>query len=347
MTSQHRHFVSLGMFIIDEFLYLDDVRNHKGRTLQEQIGGGGTYANIGARIWLPGSEIGMIVDRGHDFPMDIQERLDSYGEDMWFYRDDKSRGTTRARNTYQGDFRGFEYLTPRVRITPKDLDNTKLARPSILHFICSPTRAGEIMSEVLDTPGWKPTSIYEPIPDRCVPGELPALVKVLPTIDVLSPNAEEALSLLSIASPVTKALVEQAASRFLELGVGPNGDGAVIIRSGSLGAYITTRKLGGKWVDAFWNSDNIEQVVDVTGAGNGFLGGLAAGLYFTKDIYEAIYYATVSASFIIQQEGLPKLSNTVDQDGHQVELWNHDSPERRLDVVKSANTLLESKVNKS
>lgn len=79
-----------------------------------------------------------------------------------------------------------------------------------------------------------------------------------------SPNAEEALSLLSQAYEPTKALIEQAAQRFLDIGVGESGAGCVIIRSGPMGAYVASRADGGKWVAAFW-SNNDEKVVDVTG----------------------------------------------------------------------------------
>lgn len=49
----------------------------------------------------------MIVDRGHDFPSEIQQKLDAYGEEMWLYRDDMSRGTTKALNEYKGELRGY------------------------------------------------------------------------------------------------------------------------------------------------------------------------------------------------------------------------------------------------
>lgn len=52
-------------------------------------------------------DIGMIVDRGHDFPSHIQAKLDSYGSGMWLFRDDPTRGTTKALNHYRGDHRGF------------------------------------------------------------------------------------------------------------------------------------------------------------------------------------------------------------------------------------------------
>ena len=67
--SPPRKFVTLGMFIIDEFLYLDESGGPTEKSIPPQvstgncqmlqvlklprcqIGGGGTYANVGARIW--------------------------------------------------------------------------------------------------------------------------------------------------------------------------------------------------------------------------------------------------------------------------------------------------------
>ncbi len=98
-------------------------------------------------------------------------------------------------------------------------------------------------------------------------------------------------------------MIEQACKTFLDLGVGLEGAGWVIIRSGELGAFIACRSQPGRWIDPYWMSN--ERVVDVTGkflyrlllawnrrlpcgatalayeclgAGNSFLGGLAAGL---------------------------------------------------------------------
>lgn len=81
-----------------------------------------------------------------------------------------------------------------------------------------------------------------------------------------SPNAEEALGLLSIPLPVTQAKIEEAATKFLGYGVGDNGHGSVIIRSGALGAYVMSRTTEGRWVEAFWGPNDLHRVVDVTGA---------------------------------------------------------------------------------
>ncbi|KAI0080739.1 Ribokinase-like protein [Panus rudis PR-1116 ss-1] len=331
-TENKRHFVSLGMFIIDEIVFEDGTPTPESRTSNPQIGGGGTYASIGARIWLPAEKVGMIVDRGPDFPDDIQRQLEDYGSDMWLFRDGKASVTTRALNIYKGDTRGFQYLTPRIRITPRDLEGTKLERPTCLHFICSPSRAVEIMSEVHAVKGWHPITIFEPIPDRCIPEELPALIGRLIMRNV-SPNADEALSLLSMKVSVSRASVEEAANRFLDIGVGSEGRGSIIIRSGALGAYIMTRGRGGRWVDPFWTAEDASRVVDVTGAGNAFLGGLSAGLLAEKDVYKAALYATVSSSFVIEQEGLPRIKR-VDMHGSDVESWNGELPFERLARLK-------------
>ncbi|KZV75424.1 Ribokinase-like protein [Peniophora sp. CONT] len=329
--SERRAFVTLGMFIIDEFSYAD-AEGKPTRNRTAEIGGGGTYASVGARIWLvlPADDIGMVVDAGADFPPEMRTTLDVYGRDMWRFRP-SSQGTTRALNKYHGELRGFEYLTPRIRITPRDLVGTPLAEPRVLHFICSPQRAHVIVSELKEL-GWSPTSVYEPIPDRCVPDELPALIKILPDIAILSPNAEEALSLLSITEPVSRETVERAAKRFIEYGIGPDAKGHVLIRSGALGCYVVSKDRPGEWVAAYHQDQT--KVVDVTGGGNSFLGGLAAGLKLSQgDVYQAVLYASVSASFVIEQYGLPSLTKRVPNDV-EAEEWNGDSPRRRLQTYK-------------
>ena len=80
-----------------------------------------------------------------------------------------------------------------------------------------------------------------------------------------SPNAEEALSLLSIPLPPTKTTIEKATNDFLGIGVGQECSGWVIIRCGALGAYMKSRATKGHWVEAFW-AENVNKVVDVTGA---------------------------------------------------------------------------------
>lgn len=104
------------------------------------------------------------------------------------------------------------------------------------------------------------------------------------------------------------------------------------------------------------------ELTAIKGAGNSFLGGLSAGLLFGRgDMREgeanrdlrarladhdcsgrpAVLYATISASFVIEQEGLPSLSirkvigpdGTGDSCSQVFELWNGDEPIRRLEEL--------------
>ncbi|KAG8795133.1 hypothetical protein FRC12_017635 [Ceratobasidium sp. 428] len=338
-----KHLVSLGLFILDEFEFLDAEGRPTGKTQATQIGGG-TYTAIGARIWLPASAIGQLVDRGADFPAWVQQELDHYGSDMWHFRDQATVQTTRAVNRYHGDNRDFDYLTPRIRLTPKDLLGTPLESPRQIHFVCSPARASQIIhdADTYGTADWAPFTIYEPIPICCVPEELPALQAILGRIDILSPNAEEALGLLSIdkAGENTPSVIEQAAATFLSFGIGKDRSGYVVIRCGAMGAYgaaLSSGKVAGWWVPAYWTAEDDGAVVDVTGAGNSFLGGLSAGLLLANgNMREATMYATVSAGYTIQQTGLPKVEYERDQtSGKTTELWNGDLPQDRLAVLRN------------
>jgi hypothetical protein len=143
-----------------------------------------------------------------------------------------------------------------------------------------------------------------------------------------------------------------------------------------MGAYIASRSRPGAWIDAYWRTN--ERVVDVTGtfpilqqgpaylwrrfegAGNSFLGGLAAGLALTNgDVFEGTYYmnrmpvhvhvhfifalmgfqysatfhATVSSSYTIEQFGLPQITRP--SDDARNEEWNGDSPWARLQELKA------------
>lgn len=319
-----KEFISLGMFIIDNVEYVDQP-DKEGIT--NQIGGGGTYAAIGARMFLDSRDIGMLVDKGEDFPSGLEEKLLSFGEDMWYFRT-REGPTTRAVNKYVGQNKRFEYLTSTIQVYPNDLNGKQsFEQPKRLHFVCSPKRALEIISEINSVQNWDPLTIYEPIPYSCVPEELPALTQILPYIAIFSPNAEEAFSLLNFTESITKTTVETACYRFLNLvSSSASPKRYIIIRCGPMGSCMASSENPDcQWVEALWQSKDEDKVVDATGAGNAFLGGLAAGLTLTNNnVHEAMFYASVSASFVIQQFGLPSYDP-------KTNTWNGDSPRRRVD----------------
>ncbi|KAL2138467.1 hypothetical protein VTI28DRAFT_6744 [Corynascus sepedonium] len=78
-----------------------------------------------------------------------------------------------------------------------------------------------------------------------------------------------------------------------------------------------------KWIPAYYGEgygkeDARDKVVDPTGGGNTFLGGLSVALARGKSIEEACAWGHVAASFAIEQVGFPVLG--VDEEGR--ETWN-------------------------
>ncbi|CAO1619898.1 unnamed protein product [Sympodiomycopsis kandeliae] len=374
-------FGTLGMFIIDTFKYIDALTGQdlgdQGRG--ERIGGGGTYATIGARIWLSPEQLIMVIDRGIDFQSDWQRTLDEFAScadekskthahALWKYRDrtvhdDTGTGeqgsqlTTKARNVYYGEKRDFEYLTPRLRLNPIDLilspDTPSL--PKWIHCVCSPKRVMEIHQHIRainDT-----TKIcWEPLDMTATPENLRDTLIAMQYIDVFSPNHEEAASFLSvphtsIALPPSDQMTLQSAThirsihavtlaqefqnRFNQLHNNTPSCPLIVIRCGAAGSIaLNTHGITASIPSYHLLASTQKDVKDVTGGGNSFLGGLIAFLAPQDDmpdkettLTQALVQGAVSASFAIEQLGLP----TYD---HSANTWNGQTAEERLEVYQ-------------
>ncbi|SCV72015.1 BQ2448_4709 [Microbotryum intermedium] len=328
---------TLGLFILDTFEWrLSTSPTEVLRRTDLVIGGGGTYAILGARMWLPPRTLGIIVDRGNDWSSlgSVEEKLLEYGEEMWVWRDQPGMETCKALNLYHGEHRDFKYLTPRIRLDPSIL-SPRLRSTRSLHFVCSPTRALEIVSQLTPTSTYptRPMTFYEPIPDRCIPEELDSLKQVLGDIDVFSPNHEEASSFFGISATEANERgfkgIEKIAQRFLDLG----SRKYIVIRSGAWGAYALQRDHPEEafWIGPYHGYEKEigaqgGKVKDVTGAGNSFMGGLMSGMVQGKSLKESVRMGSVSASFTIEQFGLPSMA--LAERGN--EKWNDALPVDRL-----------------
>ncbi|KAG7570951.1 hypothetical protein FFLO_01149 [Filobasidium floriforme] len=238
-------------------------------------------------------------------------------------------------------------------------------RPCSVHFPSAPTRTREILQQIdrideelrqgtagQEDEGWDPELIWEPFPMNCTHREWPEHAALLPRMTVFSPNHVESLALLGkIPSPYTSdeelegllgewgrvdEVLEEVGKELLRVML-EGGSGStrhrgwergVVIRCGSKGCLLFTAN-GIAGLPAYYteSTEDQGQVVDVTGGGNAFLGGLVAGLASRPGmtLVEAACYGSVSASFTIQQAGLPVLTK---RDG--VEMWNGETSEHRL-----------------
>jgi sugar/nucleoside kinase (ribokinase family) len=222
-------------------------------------------------------------------------------------------------------------LTPKIRLDANSL-TPKLLQARSFHAVCSPIRIIEIVtklkqrrkSECGDLP--PPIIVWEPVPDLCVPDELENCYSAIQFVDVISPNHVELGSFFGNATE-DLSNVEQQAKSFLDSGVGPEGNGMVVVRCGKSGCFAATREKS-QWFPAYHTNEN-GKVVDPTGGGNSFLGGLTVALARRKTMEEACIWGSIAASFAIEQIGMPKLT-----DSSEGEKWNDSSVRDRVDEFR-------------
>ncbi|WVQ95383.1 hypothetical protein IAU59_002480 [Kwoniella sp. CBS 9459] len=349
-------------------LSFDDISVPNSGDVYEMLGGGALFALVGARFWLPPNKLKTLVDRApndeeNDLPAEVEEKLDKLGKDIWVYNQGEGTRMTRARIRYEGDVRFFQPIVKAPFRTISQLRGSPLDQAEYLHISppYSPEDVNELLIQLKKLNGidgnpltngheqgegeWKPKIVFEPTPPSCHPGQREWLEQILPDIYVLSPNHEELFSFygipkMSFSDPELRPTVEKIIYHILhDIGVWNDGSGIVVVRCGRLGACVGTVQGGLKWCPAYFDGEQEHRVRDVTGAGNSFLGGFVAGLSIANDPYEALLYATVSASFVVEQFGLPTLSistydNANNVDGGSREEWNDDSPQRRLEDLR-------------
>ncbi|RYP11366.1 hypothetical protein DL765_007796 [Monosporascus sp. GIB2] len=243
------HFVTLGMFIIDEIEYLPPTP-----PVKDIVGGAGTYSALGARLLSApplSRSVGWIVDKGSDFPAALEELIATW-ETSVLMRPTPERLTTRGWNGYdEHQHRAFRYVTPKKRLTADDLTPALLASRSF-HLICSPTRCRELVTEIKarrhalcngdgpDLP--RPIFVWEPVPDLCTPDELLNCTNTLPLVDVCSPNHAELAGFVgdSGLDPETGEISTRAVERACEqlLGSMPLQSFALVVRAGEKGCYL-------------------------------------------------------------------------------------------------------------
>lgn len=231
------------------------------------------------------------------------------------------------------------------------------------HMVCSAGRCVSIVQSILQQrqellrEGKAPSSshaserpffVWEPVPDLCTPEEQDKFFVANRVVDVVSPNELELGMMFgqpgwNEESEFGKDIVK----RILDSGIGPNGNGHLVIRAGKDGSYAFSR--GQRiWLPAYHQPDTSANtpVVDPTGAGNSFLGALTQGMVTAgrtpakivhsvlagsavweraletlgkqSYILSSLIFATVAAGFVVEQIGVPHLSTSTDER----ELWN-------------------------
>ncbi|KAI1741268.1 Ribokinase-like protein [Xylaria scruposa] len=332
-------FVSLGMLILDE------LRFSNGNKVVDVPGGSGLYATLGARLFKSGSmanDVGCIVIAGNDLPESAVHLLESWEMALLLVRD-ADKPCTRGLLQYEDDTFGrntFMYVTPPLRPSAAHLGTSSLLFASSFHFLAFPDDLENQVSLLLrmrEEQGIteRPLILWEPAPLGCDSINLASHLKACRLVDVFSPNRSELHYLIKGKTKseieFSPSAVEVQARMFVDAGIGPNGDGLAVIRSGEHGVLTMSNNIQAEWFPAYYEKGATE-VVDATGAGNAFVGAFAVAFQETKDLKEASLRAAVAASFALEQFGPPKLMASSGSSG---ELWNGTDVLSRLQDFKA------------
>jgi sugar/nucleoside kinase (ribokinase family) len=197
----------------------------------------------------------------------------------------------------------------------------------------------------------RPLFIWEPVPGLCTPEHIDSFKLAIRQVDIVSPNSEE---LAGFFAGQCKSL-EDMASDVIEWGIGPSIRGSLVVRQGKDGCSAFSKGHRIHLAACYPpDAESQSKVIDPTGGGNAFLGALAMALSdiacshtgdacrllgLDKDpsseslpgLNLSLVYATVAASFIIEQPGMP----ICHVQGDAKETWNGERFGSRLEAYLS------------
>jgi hypothetical protein len=304
-------------------IIIDDLVFPNGHTVMGVLGGGGPQSAFGMRLpalagWCDRMNAGLVAGVGHDLPPMAREWLTSAGIDLAGLRV-SDLPTARAWQVLEADDGAVPRTRTQVWRVEGRVIGAQLGR-SIYHLpMPYQTARGFHLGIHPDEPdldfirklgdggpptgadrpgltakaGKRPLISIEPFKPADHSLNDDALRQLCSIADVFSPNLVEAQSLVGQAAPdeLTRRLAE-AGARCVALRMGGEGS---LVYEGKSDTLVHVPAIA-------------TQVVDTTGAGNAYCGGFLAGYMQTGDGLTAARYGAVAASFLVEQVGLPPVT---------------------------------------
>lgn len=276
------------VLIVGSLAY-DDLEMPSG-TFENVLGGAATYSSIAASLLTPVRVVGVV---GNDFPETVLDDLRKRGVDTAGV--ERADGKTfRWRGRYSADLSSRTTLDTQLNVfadfRPK-IPAAFKASPFVLLGNIHPALQLEVLAQVE-----KPQLVVADTMNFWISGEPKLLGEVLKKVDLLVINDEEARDLSGIHN-----LVKAAAD------IRKRGPKHLIIKRGEHGALF--------FDDAgmfFAPGYPLEDVVDPTGAGDSFAGGLVGyiarvGNLAHPTMRRAIYFGSALGSFCVEGIGPRRL----------------------------------------
>ncbi len=268
--------------------------------MMNTLGGSGTHAVMGMRIWH-GGPFGLIAYIGDDLPVSMRRDLERLAIDPSGVISRSGIPTPRAWQLYEQDgFRNEVFRTSRDEMRDQRVqieEFPQAMRTAKGYHIQSAHNIHETIRLVRKLREYNPATciVYEPVDAflRLPQADWSPLLRLC---DVFLPNWAEAHCLTGRKSSLEMAQILQEW-----------GARNVVIRMGDKGVRVLAEDAGTWCVPAIPVS-----VVDVTGAGNSFCGGMLTGMGERLGLLAASLRGVVSASFTIEQFGVPTSFAEVD-----------------------------------
>jgi fructoselysine-6-P-deglycase FrlB-like protein/sugar/nucleoside kinase (ribokinase family) len=277
-------------------LTIDDVVLPDGTTRMGSVGGNSIYAALAARLWHP--SVGVVTRRGADFPAESLRRLADAGVDLGGVVEIPGP-TVRNWVVYEDSGeRHWLYRTPpgrsvEVAVRPGDLPERWLqeAAPPVVHVAAMPLPAAAAVVDAVRRRRADATITLDTHEDWAA-GFGERVRAVAERVNVFVPSREELAGLVGYDHPEL-ALEELRGWAVRGVVVKLGADGALCWRRGEPRPALVGVSPG--------------PVADVTGAGDAFCGGLAAGLAIGLDLVEAARRGAVSAGLTVAGFGSLRL----------------------------------------
>jgi sugar/nucleoside kinase (ribokinase family) len=283
--------VSIDYFTFSN-LIIDDIVFPDGRTFMNTLGGAGLHALVGMRVW--NDRLGYAAAVGADIDRRHLQTLQQFGVDLQslVYRDGYK--TARAWQVFEPDERRIEIFRTsldefeRRRVTKEDLPASYYAARGVHIQWGALEDVKELINALRErNPAMK--VVLEPTTDH-LQETAESYQAILPLVSLFSPDLGE-------ARKITGHDEIEDIFRILFAWGAP----LVALRMGERGSIVCLPDGRGWRVPVVPTT-----LVDVTGAGNSYCGGFLTGLGDGLAPLEAGLRAAVSASFALEQFGLPE-----------------------------------------
>ena len=267
-------------------LAFDDIETPEGARL-DVLGGSATYFSLAASVFTPVRMVGPV---GEDFPMAVAEGWRERGIDPSGIEVVRGGKTFRWSGRYQGEMNSAETLRTELNVLGTFQPKVPAAfRDSEFVFLANthPATQRSVLSQVA-----KPKFVLADTMNLWIATERPALLELLRSVDGLLVNDEEARMLSG-----TRNLIA-AGRKILEM-----GPRIVIVKKGEHGSFLFCAER--LFALPAYPTD---RVVDPTGAGDTFAGGLMGSLARSGEasvpnIRRGMIHGTVTASFTVEDFG--------------------------------------------